>query len=122
MAVSIESRVPLLDTRIAELAASIPPVMKFSGGKLKHILLKSTKDILPKKIVNRKDKMGFPTPLNEWMKGPLKEYVMDIFLSNQSYQRGIYRVDNIEKQLNSEGKFTRDLWGLLNLELWQRMN
>ncbi len=122
MAVSIESRVPLLDTRIAELAASIPPVMKFSGGKLKHILLKSTKDILPKKIVNRKDKMGFPTPLNEWMKGPLKEYIMDIFLSNQSYQRGIYRVDNIEKQLNSEGKFTRDLWGLLNLELWQRMN
>ena len=66
--------------------------------------------------------MGFPTPLNEWMKGPLKEYIMDIFLSNQSYQRGLYRVDNIEKQLNSEGKFSRDLWGLLNLELWHRMN
>ena len=49
MAVSIESRVPLLDTRIAELGASIPPIMKFSGGKLKYILIKSTQDILPKK-------------------------------------------------------------------------
>ena len=79
MAVSIESRVPLLDRRVAELAASIPPVMKFSGGKLKHILLKSIKDVLPREIVARRDKMGFPTPLNEWMKGPLREYVMDIF-------------------------------------------
>lgn len=122
MAVSIESRVPLLDRRVAELSAKMPPVMKFSGGKLKSILLKSTKDILPKIISNRRDKMGFPTPLNEWMKGPLKEYIMDIFLSNQSHQRGLYRVENIEKQLNSEGKFSRDLWGLLNLELWHRMN
>tara|TARA_B100001029_G_scaffold178455_1_gene185263 strand:+ start:311 stop:2128 length:1818 start_codon:yes stop_codon:yes gene_type:complete len=122
MAVSIESRVPLLDTRIAELGASIPPIMKFSGGKLKYILIKSTQDILPKKIIDRKDKMGFPTPINDWMKGPLRDYVMDIFLSNKSRQRGIYKVENIEKQLNSEGKFTRDLWGLLNIELWHQMN
>ncbi len=122
MAFSIESRVPLLDRRVAELASSIPPKMKFSGGKLKYMLLKSTREVLPKKIINRKDKMGFPTPLNEWMKGPLREYIMDIFLSNESRQRGIYRIENIEKQLNTEGKFTRDLWGLLNIELWHRMN
>jgi len=122
MAISIESRVPLLDRRVGELAASIPPKMKFSGGKLKYMLLKSTKEVLPKKIINRKDKMGFPTPLNEWMKGPLRDYIMDIFLSNETRQRGIYRVENIEKQLNTEGKFTRDLWGLLNIELWHRMN
>ena len=122
MAVSIESRVPLLDRRVAELAASIPPVMKFSGGKLKHILLKSIKDVLPREIVARRDKMGFPTPLNEWMKGPLREYVMDIFLSNETKQRGIYKVENIEKQIKNEGEFTRNLWGLLNIELWHRMN
>ena len=120
MAVSIESRVPLLDRRIAELAASIPPVMKFTKGKLKYMLLKSVGAVLPKQIVERKDKMGFPTPLNEWMKGPLKEYMMDTLLSNQSKQRGMYRIDQIEKQLKLNNKFSRDIWGVLNLELWQR--
>ena len=92
----------------------------FNKGKLKYMLLKSVGGVLPKQIVERKDKMGFPTPLNEWMKGPLKEYMMDTLLSNQSKQRGMYRIDQIEKQLKLNNKFSRDIWGVLNLELWQR--
>ena len=122
MGVSIESRVPLLDKKVGELAASIPPNMKFAKGKLKYMLLKSADKILPKEITKRKDKMGFTTPLNEWFKGPLKEYIMDILLSNESRQRNMYRVDKIESQLKIDGRFNRDLWGLLNIELWQRNN
>src|SRR5690606_17540122 len=66
MAVSLESRVPLIDYRIVELVASMPPSMKFKGAEMKYILKKSIQDILPREILNRKDKMGFPVPLNLW--------------------------------------------------------
>ena len=120
MAVSIESRVPILDRRIVELAAKMPPTMKFSGGKTKHMLIQAVKNIVPRQIVERKDKMGFPTPLNEWMAGPLRSYVLDILTSQKARERGIYKVAQIEKQLNDSAKFSRDLWGVLNVEQWHR--
>lgn len=120
MAVSIESRVPLLDKRIIELAATMPPTMKFAGGKTKAMLLKSVQNILPKTIVDRKDKMGFPTPFNDWLAGPLKEFALDIFNSQKSRQRGLFRMDQIESQIKESGHFSRDLWGALNLEVWHQ--
>ena len=67
MHVSLESRVPLLDTRIADLVTTIPPSLKFHGGRTKHLLKETAKKLLPNAIINRKDKMGFPVPLREWM-------------------------------------------------------
>lgn len=120
MAVSIESRVPILDYRIVELASKMPPAMKFSGGKTKAMLIKSVKNILPKEIINRKDKMGFPTPINNWLAGDLKEYALDILTSQKAKQRGYLNTANIEKQIKQSGQFSRDLWGALNLEMWHR--
>ncbi|MEM9023567.1 MAG: asparagine synthase (glutamine-hydrolyzing), partial [Bacteroidota bacterium] len=118
MAVSIESRVPLLDKRVVELAAQIPPAIKFKGGRPKSVLMNAIQNILPREIIERKDKMGFPTPINQWFSGPLKSYVMDIFNSQAARERGIYRKDNLEKMI-SEGKgYGRDVWGALNLEVW----
>ena len=56
MSVSLESRVPILDFRIAELVASMPPHLKFQGGKPKNILKKSIRSFVPSKILNRNDK------------------------------------------------------------------
>lgn len=120
MAVSVESRVPLLDRRIVELSAKMPPTMKFAQGKTKHMLIKSVQNVLPKQIIDRKDKMGFPTPLNEWVAGPMKEYVLDILTSQKARERGLYKTNDIEKQLSENPKFSRDLWGILNLEIWHR--
>lgn len=120
MAVSLESRVPLLDKRIAELSAKMPPKMKFAGGKTKYMLHKTVKNVLPKQVIERKDKMGFPVPLNEWMAGPLKEYVLDIFSSQKAKERGLYKVDALTDHIHNAGKFNRDLWGALNLELWHQ--
>ncbi len=120
MAVSIESRVPILDYRIIELASKMPPSMKFSGGKTKAMLIKAVKNILPKEIIERKDKMGFPTPINNWLAGDLKEYALDILTSQKARQRGYLNTQAIEKQINESGKFSRDLWGALNLEMWHR--
>lgn len=120
MAVGIESRLPLLDYRIAELLATIPPIVKFKGGKSKALFKDAIKNIIPSEILNRKDKMGFPVPLVQWYGGPLKDYVREILLSERTKNRGIYNIEEVEKEINKEGKFSRVIWGLLCLELWFR--
>ena len=120
MTFSIESRVPLLDKNIVELASKIPSPMKFAGGKTKYMLIKALENIVPKKIIERKDKMGFPVPLNQWISGPLKDYCMDLLTDQTAKNRGLLKTEAIEKQINNEGKFSRELWGALNLEVWHR--
>lgn len=122
MSVSIESRVPLLDYRIVDLVTKMPPQLKFQGGKTKHILKKAISDWLPKSIVERKDKMGFPVPLAEWMqKGVVREFVADSLLSKQSLDRKIFTSKALENMIDSQGVGGRQLWGALCLELWHQI-
>ena len=119
MMVSLESRVPLLDHRIVELAASMPPAVKFEGGRSKHIFRKVVGHLLPKGITARTDKMGFPVPLSEWyQREPVRGFVRDTLLSSQARQRGWFEIDQIVPLLDSERAFGRSVWGLLCLELW----
>ncbi len=118
MSVSIESRVPLLDSRIVDLISRMPAGMKFKGGEMKYLLKKAIKDIMPEKIMNRKDKMGFPVPLHIWLKGKTKKFITDVLLSRKSRERGIINVQSVEKLIKSEQPFSRALWGFLCLELW----
>lgn len=120
MASSLESRVPLLDYRIAELVASMPPKLKFRGGELKHLLKRAIADLLPAPILERKDKMGFPVPLHLWARGAARDFFGDVLLSRRCRERGIFDPVEVEKLMNSEDAFGRRLWGLLNLELWYR--
>lgn len=118
MAVSIESRVPLLDRRIIDLISRMPAGMKFKGGELKYLLKRTVQDILPKEILDRKDKMGFPVPLHIWAKNSSKDFIMDTLLSQKSRERNIIDIKNVEQLINSEQAFNRGLWGLLSLEIW----
>lgn len=118
MAVSIESRVPLLDRRIVDLVASMPPAMKFKGAEMKYILKKSVGNYLPSKILNRKDKMGFPVPLNLWAQKEAKEFISDTLLTQKCKDRGVFDTEKIEKMVSSQKSFSRQLWGVLSLELW----
>jgi asparagine synthase (glutamine-hydrolysing) len=120
MAASLESRVPLLDYRIADLVASMPPGMKFRGGELKYVLKQSVDGLLPPSIAQRKDKMGFPVPLHLWAKGKSRDFFADILLSPTAQARGIFDTAEVEKLMSYESAFGRRLWGLLNLELWFR--
>ncbi len=118
MAVSIESRVPLLDRRIVDLMASIPPSMKFKGAEMKYILKRSVGDYLPPKILNRKDKMGFPVPLHLWAQNGARDFICDTLLSQRSKNRGIFDAKKIEKIITTQQPFSRQLWGMLSLEIW----
>jgi asparagine synthase (glutamine-hydrolysing) len=120
MSVSLESRVPLLDHRIAELVTRMPPTTRFKGGDTKRVFREAVRALVPQEIFERKDKMGFPVPLAEWFAGPLRDFVHDVLLSARARQRGLYRMEGVEALLSRERKFGRQLWGLLCLELWFR--
>jgi len=118
MAVSLESRVPLLDHRVVELVASMPPALKFKGAEMKYIFKKATGDVLPPVILKRKDKMGFPVPLHLWARNKLRAYCQDILLSSACRNRGLFNMARVEKLIGHEEAFGRRLWGILALELW----
>ncbi|KHD10082.1 hypothetical protein PN36_17535 [Candidatus Thiomargarita nelsonii] len=122
MAVSLESRVPLLDTRIVDLVTSMPPPMKFQAGKTKHILKQTVRNLLPQEVLNRKDKMGFPVPLKEWMSGGVvRDFVCDTLLGQTSRDRGLFSPKALETLITQEGTYSRQLWGALCLELWHQV-
>jgi asparagine synthase (glutamine-hydrolysing) len=121
MAVSLESRLPLLDHRIAELAYRMPPALKYHEGEAKAVLKRACGTFLPKEVLERRDKMGFPVPFVEWAQGELRDFLGDILLGETARRRGIYRPEGIERLIGGEQAFGRELWGLLSLELWFRV-
>jgi asparagine synthase (glutamine-hydrolysing) len=120
MAHGLESRVPLLDHRLIEFAATIPLHIKFGSGRLKHVLRSAFEDVLPVSINNREDKMGFPTPLNLWLQGPLKEWLHDLFSARVASERDLYNGRDVLSALQFSTGFSRGAWGMICLELWQR--
>jgi asparagine synthase (glutamine-hydrolysing) len=120
MAHGLESRLPYLDHPIIELAARIPPAIKFEGGRMKRSLISALGDTVPRSIVERQDKMGFPTPFNEWARGEAREYVMDVMTARNALDRDY--VDNRAAlaRMTQESAYGRNFWGLFNLELWHQ--
>lgn len=123
MLCSLETRAPLLDHELLELAARIPSSLKLKNGTTKYIMKKSLEGILPGNILYRK-KMGFGVPLVHWFKGDLVDYSRDILFSTAARQRGFFNMHQIEKLLDQHQKTGRDLspriWGLLFFEHWCR--
>jgi asparagine synthase (glutamine-hydrolysing) len=78
MASSIESRVPLLDDSVMELAASMHSRWKLREGVPKRVLRDAVADLLPAEVRDRRDKRGLPTPFGLWIRGPLKDYAHQI--------------------------------------------
>jgi asparagine synthase (glutamine-hydrolysing) len=120
MAHGLESRVPLLDHEIIEFAASVPANIKFKNGKLKRLLIETFRKTLPEPIVQRKDKMGFPTPFNLWAAGRARDFIYDVFHSESCRQRFFFNHDNLLHGLFKDREYGRNLWGLMSLELWCR--
>jgi asparagine synthase (glutamine-hydrolysing) len=122
MAHGLESRVPLLDHRIVELAATIPADIKFTDGRMKRILKEAIGSVVPEAIANRTDKMGFPVPLHEWLAvpGTVRDFVFDMLSSDAALGREVVDNRRVIETLGMEPKFDRRVWGLLCLELWQQ--
>jgi len=124
MAASIESRVPFLDHRLVEFAASVPAQYKVCGRRVKYLVKRAMKGILPKSVLTR-DKMGFPVPLRYWLRRASYPMARSILLSEASKARAILNTEFVQKVLEEHRHGARDhterLWNLINFELWARI-
>jgi asparagine synthase (glutamine-hydrolysing) len=122
MAHSLEAREPLLDHKLVEYAATIPPEFKLRNGSTKYILKKAMRGILPDALIDRR-KQGFAVPLGSWFRGDLTSFVHDLLLSDSSRARRIFNTDYIQKLLSMHQlgrNMDLQLWTLVSFELWCR--
>ncbi len=119
MAHGLEARVPLLDVPLIEFAATIPSDVKFKDGRMKRVLKKVARGVLPDSVLDRPDKMGFPVPLADWAKGEARDFIIDT-LQVGSGRREYVDNDEVIANLETESQFGRRLWGFLSLEIWQQ--
>jgi asparagine synthase (glutamine-hydrolysing) len=124
MAVSLEARVPFLDYRLVELAASIPMTIKLPGGRLKSLLKTIAEKHIPRECIYR-EKKGFGAPIERWLRGPLRERLLDALSPRRVRERGLFEVEFIEwlkREFFERGRdFSVQLYQILLLEIWLRL-
>jgi asparagine synthase (glutamine-hydrolysing) len=122
MANSIELRVPFLDHKLLEFAASLPENQKVRGFTTKYLAKRALSSRIPEPILKRR-KAGFPVPFGAWLRTDLKEFVREVLLDRTTIERGYFNTACIEGMLraNAEsGLYAREVLSLLTLELWHR--
>jgi asparagine synthase (glutamine-hydrolysing) len=121
MAASIESRVPFLDHPFVEFAVSVPESLKLRGGIGKYIFKKAVEDLLPRSIIYR-TKMGFPTPLRQWLLEPKAQPLLALLedpggilaaYSDRAQVRSL-----LERHASGQEDATDRIWRMLNLQIW----
>jgi asparagine synthase (glutamine-hydrolysing) len=125
MASSIEARVPFLDHRLIEYSWKIPYSLKFRNGKTKWILRKILKNYVPENLTER-PKMGFGIPLNDWLRGPLREWAENLLNEKKLSEEGFFNSkiirDKWEDYISNKNKSLYDLWNVLMFQAWRDKN
>ena len=118
---ALEARVPLLDHRVVEFAATLPHHMKVRNGQGKWILRQVLEKYVPKHLFDR-PKMGFGVPLDNWLRGPLREWAEDL-LSQETFERhGLLRrgpvLEKWQQHVSGQANWQYLLWDVLMLHAW----
>lgn len=120
MAVSLESRVPFLDHRVAAVAARIDPALKVHGGKGKQILRSLLYRHVPKELIDR-PKAGFAVPVGKWIRGPLRDWAENLLDPKKLEQDGYWDADLVRARwkthLNGTDA-TPAIWSVLMFQAW----
>lgn len=123
MATSLESRVPFLDHRVAQLAARIPATMKIKDGKGKHILRELLYREAPRHLFER-PKAGFAVPVGQWIRGPLRPWAEDLLDERRLRHEGYFNAPQVrrrwEEHLSGQRDATPALWAVLMFQAWVR--
>jgi asparagine synthase (glutamine-hydrolysing) len=122
MANSIELRVPFLDHKLLEFAASLPENYKLRGFTTKFIAKEAFREHVPKEILARK-KAGFPVPYESWLRNDLRSWVSHILLDKKAIERGYFQRGSVEKLISMDsvgGGYSKEIFSLVTLELWHR--
>ena len=123
MATSVELRVPLLDFRVLEFAASLPSHFKVRGWETKRILKAALEDSIPKEIINRK-KTGFPVPYKKWLcSKDMTDFITDTTLVKNTSFSSYFRMDKVRDLLEAHKRseaYSKEIFCLLVLGLWSQ--
>ena len=123
MAVSLEVRVPLLDHRIVEFAATVPFHLKYNGGVSKRLVKHALRGLVPEELLTQR-KRGFSIPIHAWFRGPLRDHFRDAILSRDALSREFLNVDFagkiFEDHVGRRENYGHHLWALLMFEHWLR--
>ena len=121
MAASLEVRVPFLDHRIIELAATMGDNLKLRNGEGKYILKRVAESVLPSDVVRRR-KMGFPVPLSMWFR---ERDCCRILYEKRTAERGLFDPKSVQRIMEDHRRGHHDygyvIWLLINLEHWIRI-
>lgn len=121
MAFSLESREPFLDHRIIEWAARLPDAYKYNQGVKKRILKELVHQHIPKALMER-PKMGFAIPVDKWLRGALRPYVMDYLSEDRLKQHGFFSVAEVialrDDFLKGKRELAQKIWYLLMFQMW----
>ncbi len=122
MATSLEARVPFLDHRIVEFAATVPGRLKLKGNTTKHLLKKTMGKHLPDPIL-RRGKEGFSIPIKNWLKNELKDLMLDVLAPAKIRREGFFNASHVERlvseHLNGKENHSHRLWAMMVFGIWQ---
>lgn len=125
MAVSLESRVPLLDPDVFSFAWSLAPDLKIQGGRGKHLLREVLYQYVPQKLIDR-PKMGFGLPLGDWLRGPLRNWAADLLSPTSLAAHGLLDAAGIQScwqnHLSGARNEAHYLWIILMFQSWHAAN
>ena len=125
MANSLETRVPLLDHRVVELAWKIPTHLRIKDGKGKWPLREVLSRHVPKQMFER-PKKGFSIPVGHWLRGPLREWAEVLLDRSRLQKEGYFKPEPIRKlwndHLSGKGDYSSRLWGVLMFQAWLESN
>ncbi len=128
MKYSLETRCPILDRDVMEYSFRLSHDLKYKNGNKKRILKDLAYGYIPKELLDR-PKVGFGVPLDQWLRGPLKEQLLD--LSNRDYlnKQGIFDGDFVSNMVESYirtgdggpatgANYSKMCWSLFVFQQW----
>jgi asparagine synthase (glutamine-hydrolysing) len=123
MAVSLETRIPLLDHRVVEFAWRVPLAAKLDRSGTKSLLRKVLHRYVPPQLVDR-PKMGFGVPIDDWLRGPLRDWAEELLAEARLRREGYLNPDPIrqrwQQHISGQRSWHYPLWNVLMFQSWLR--
>lgn len=121
MANSLEVRVPMLATPVAEFAFSLPGRLKMPGYQPKRLLRRTMADLLPGRTVTM-PKKGFNAPLPRWLRETFRPLVQEYLSRDVVERQGYFRFEEVDRLVRSHmagaAEHSREIWVLLMFSMW----